>query len=71
MTPGRLWLSLQKDARIMVDAHRKKGVRPNAAELARRVIAAYEEVRGVELDQYTSALEKEIDEYARAAGTES
>jgi hypothetical protein len=59
-------LTLQQDARVMVDAHRKKGKRPDAAALARRVIAAYEDVRGVE--QYTVALEKEIETYARAAG---
>lgn len=66
MTPGRLWLTLQKDARLMVDAQRKKGARVSATQLARRVIAAYEDVRGVE--QYATALEKEIDEYARGGG---
>jgi hypothetical protein len=63
MTPGRLWMSLQNDARTMVEAARRQHVKPSAAELARRVIAAYESVRGVE--QYALALEKEIDEQMR------
>jgi hypothetical protein len=60
-----LWLSLQQDARTMVEAARRQTTRPTAAELARRVIAAYESVRGVE--QYAVALEKEIEEHLRAA----
>jgi hypothetical protein len=63
MTPGRLWLSLQNDARTMVEAARRQNVHPSAAELARRVIAAYENIRGVE--QYALALEKEIEEHLR------
>jgi hypothetical protein len=63
MTPGRLWLSLQHEARILVEAARRQKVRPSAAELARRVIAAYENVRGV--DHYTVALEREIDDFLR------
>jgi hypothetical protein len=58
-------MSLQNDARTMVEAARRQAHRPSAAELARRVIAAYESVRGVE--QYALALEKEIEEHLREA----
>jgi hypothetical protein len=58
-------MSLQNDARTMVEAARRQNAKPTAAELARRVIAAYESVRGVE--QYALALEKEIEEHLREA----